>query len=205
MSAGASVDLEHTSKLVWFVERCGFFDVNLWMADGEGGNRVKLDLPTDVEMLAHHDWLAIKPRKAWTVAGKTWSADTLLGIRLDTFLAGGRDFTVLFEPARRRTLQGFFWSAGRLVLSILDNLQPVFEVVTPSDKGWARQGLTGLPAIGVVDMSAARCRSIGEQWRPGRDRAGSADAAFLDAARSRQGPGRCSSDRRRRSRPKAWW
>ena len=131
----------------------GFFDVNLWLADGEGGNRVKLDLPTDVEMLAHHDWMAIKPRKAWTVAGKTWPADTLLGIRLDTFMAGGRDFTVLFEPARRRTLQGFFWSAGRLVLSILDNLQPVFEVLTPSDDGWARQGLTGLPAIGVVDMS----------------------------------------------------
>ena len=153
MSAGGGVDLEHTSKLVWYVEHVGFFDVNLWMADGEGGNRVKLDLPTDVEMLTHHNWMAIKPRKAWTVAGKTWPADTLLGIRLDAFMAGGRDFTVLFEPAGRRVLQGFFWSAGRLVLSILDNLQPVFEVLTPSDDGWARQGLTGLPAIGVVDMS----------------------------------------------------
>jgi prolyl oligopeptidase len=153
MSAGAAVDLEHTSKLVWYVEHAGFFDVNLWLADGEGANRVKLDLPTDVEMLAHHDWMAIKPRKAWTVAGKTWPADTLLGIRLGAFMAGSRDFTALFEPAGRRTLQGFFWSAGRLVLSILDNLQPVFEVRTPSDDGWARQGLTGLPEIGVVDMS----------------------------------------------------
>ena len=62
------------------VEYVGFFDVNLWMADGEGGNRVKLDLPTDIEMLTHHGWMAIKPRKAWTVAGKTWPADTLLGI-----------------------------------------------------------------------------------------------------------------------------
>ncbi len=96
MSAGGSVDLEHTSKLVWYVEYAGFFDVNLWMADGEGANRVKLDLPTDVEMLTHYGWMAIRPRKAWRVAGKTWPADTLLGIQLDTFLAGGRDFSVLF-------------------------------------------------------------------------------------------------------------
>ena len=38
-------------------------------------------------------------------------------------------------------------------MSILDNLQPVFEILAPSDDGWARQGLTGLPSIGVVDVS----------------------------------------------------
>lgn len=153
MLAGAAVDLEHVSKRVWYVEYVGFFDVNLWMADGEGRRLVKVDLPTDAQMVSHHDWMAIKPRKPWTVAGKTWPADTLLGMRLDTFMAGGRDFTVLFEPVGRRVLEGFFWSAGRLVLSILDNLQPMFEVLTPSDGGWMRQGLTGLPAIGVVNIS----------------------------------------------------
>ncbi len=153
MLAGAAVDLEHVSKRVWYVEYAGFFDANLWMADGEGRSRVKVDLPTDAQMVSHYDWMAIKPRKPWTVAGRTWPADTLLGMRLDTFMAGGRDFTVLFEPAGRRVLEGFFWSAGRLVLSILDNLQPMFEVLTPSDGGWTRQGLTGLPAIGVVNIS----------------------------------------------------
>jgi prolyl oligopeptidase len=153
MSAGAGVDREHASKLVWYAEQIGFFDVNLWMADSEGANRVKLDLPTDVELLTHYDWMAIKPRKAWTVGGKTWPADCLLGIRLDAFMAGKRDFAVLFEAAARRVLQGVFWNTGRLVLSILDNLQPVFEVLTPADTGWTRQGLTGLPTIGVVDVS----------------------------------------------------
>ena len=59
---------------------------------------------------------------------------------------------MLFEPAERRVLQGFFWSGGRLVLSILDDLKPVFEVLTPSDGGWARRRCTGLPAIGVVNV-----------------------------------------------------
>ncbi|MGO9475575.1 MAG: hypothetical protein ACLPWS_19545 [Rhodomicrobium sp.] len=47
--------------------------------------------------------------------------------------AGDRRFTKLFEPAARRALQGLFWSGDRLVLSILDNLKPVFEVLTPDE------------------------------------------------------------------------
>ena len=156
-------------------------------------------------MLTHHDWMAIKPRKAWTVAGKTWPADTLLGIRMDTFMAGNRDFTVLFEPAGRRVLQGFFWSARRLVLSILDNLQPVFEVLTPSDDGWARQGLTGLPAIGVVDMSpldVEASESNGDLVATVQDPLTPHSLMLLAEGK---GAGRCSSDRRRHSRRKAWW
>jgi prolyl oligopeptidase len=58
----------------------------------------------------------------------------------------------LFEPAERRALQGFFWSGGRLVLSILDDLKPVFEALTPSLGGWSRERITGLPDIGVANV-----------------------------------------------------
>ena len=74
------------------------------------------------------------------------------GSSLPAFLAGERDFTVLFEPGERRALQHFFWSDGQLVVSILDELQPVFEVLTPSANGWARSKLSGLPEIGVVNV-----------------------------------------------------
>jgi prolyl oligopeptidase len=74
-----------------------------------------------------------------------------LGIRFDAFLAGSRDFTLLFEPGPRRVLTGFTWTAGRLILSISDNLDPVFEVVTPGPD-WTRTTLAGLPPIGVVDV-----------------------------------------------------
>jgi prolyl oligopeptidase len=49
----------------------------------------------------------------------THAPDTLLGIGLDGFLAGERRFEVLFTPADRRALQGFFWCSGRLVISVL--------------------------------------------------------------------------------------
>jgi len=48
-------------------------------------------------------------------------------------------------------LTGFTWNAGRLVLSISDNLDPVFEVLDP-EAGWAHTTLAGLPRIGVVDV-----------------------------------------------------
>jgi prolyl oligopeptidase len=154
MSAGAAVDRTEATKTVWFYDSIGFFDADVWLADAAGDHRIKLDLPTDVQVDAHRGWITIKPRTAWTVGGKTYPGDTLLGMKLDTFLAGGRDFAVLFEPGARRSLQDFSWSGYQLVLSILDNLQPVFEVLTPSEGEWARTRLTGLPEIGVVSVSS---------------------------------------------------
>ena len=154
MSAGAAVDRTEATKTVWFYDSIGFFDADVWLADAAGEHRIKLDLPTDVQVDAHRGWITIKPRTAWTVGGKTYPGDTLLGMKLDTFLAGGRDFAVLFEPGARRSLQDFSWSGYQLVLSILDNLQPVFEVLTPSEGEWARTRLTGLPEIGVVSVSS---------------------------------------------------
>ena len=153
MAAGGGVDRTQAAKTVWLYDSTGFFDVKLWHADGAGEHMVSLDLPTDVHVDTHRGWIAVKRRTAWTVGGKTYPGDTLLGMRLQAFLDGGRAFTVLFEPGKRRSLQDFSWNAGQLVLSILDNLQPVFEVLTPSDAGWSRMGLIGLPRIGVVTVS----------------------------------------------------
>ena len=58
----------------------------------------------------------------------------------------------LFEAGPRRAVQDFFWAGDRLVISILDELRPVFEVWTPAADGWTRGKLPGLPEIGVVDV-----------------------------------------------------
>jgi prolyl oligopeptidase len=136
---------------IWFTDRIDFFNLQLWLGD-ETGPKTKLDLPTDVWLDAQRDWLALRLRSAWTVAGMTYDRDSVLGISLSAFLAGDRQFTVLFEPGKRRALQGFFWTAGELVLTILDELRPVFEICTPSANGWARRTQQGLPAIGVIDV-----------------------------------------------------
>jgi prolyl oligopeptidase len=150
---GVYVDVDDTGSAprVWFIDRIDFFNQNIWLGD-ETGAKSKLELPTDTSMEAHRDWLAVKLRTAWTVGGKTFAPDAVLGISLSAFLAGDRNFTVVFEPGLRRALQGFFWAAGKLVLSILDELRPAFEICTPSANGWARAHLPGIPTIGVVDV-----------------------------------------------------
>ena len=151
IGAFSNVDRTAATPRIWFIERLGFFDMNLWLGD-ETGAKTRLDLPTDIWMEAHQDWFVVKRRAAWTVGGQTHTPDTVLGISLSAFLAGHRDFVVVLEPTPRRALQGLFWSAGRLVLPILDEMKPTFEVLTPSATGWTRTGLPGLPKIGVVDI-----------------------------------------------------
>jgi prolyl oligopeptidase len=149
----AYCDFDNTGSVprVWFIDRLDFFSQNIWLGD-ETGAKTRLELPTDVWMEAHRDWLVVKLRTAWTVGGRTFAPDVVLGISLSAFLAGDRNFTMVFEPGSRRALQGWFWAAGRLVLSILDELRPVFEICTPQANGWTRERLRGFPDVGVVDV-----------------------------------------------------
>jgi prolyl oligopeptidase len=151
MAVSASVDRTGAAPRVWFVEQLDFFNHNLWLGD-EAGTRQKLDLPEDAEMDCHGDWLAVKPRKPWTMGTQTYAPDTVLGISLSRFLAGARDFQILCEAGPRRAVQHLFWAGDRLVISILDELRPVFDVWTPAAAGWTRGKLPGLPEIGVVDV-----------------------------------------------------
>jgi prolyl oligopeptidase len=151
MGAFSEVDRTDGNRRVWFAERLDFFNGNLWLGD-ENGVRLKLDLPTDAHPDFHRGWLALRLRKPWTVGAQTYAADTVLGMSLPAFLAGNRHFEILFEAGSRRAVQHLFWTDGKLILSILDELRPVFEVWTPSANGWARASLPGMPEIGVVDV-----------------------------------------------------
>jgi len=151
MSVWADVDRESERERLVFVERTGFFDAVVWIGD-RTGPRTRIDLPTDAWVRWHRGWLAVRRRTSWTVHGAVYAPDTLLAISFAAFLSGDRRFEKLFEPAERRALQGFFWSGNRLFLSILDELRPVFEALTPSDAGWTRETVTGLPDIGVANI-----------------------------------------------------
>ena len=151
MAVWSDVDRDAPEERVWFVERLGCFDMAVWIGD-RSGPKIRLELPTDVSGYWHRGWLALRRRTAWTIGGETHPPDTVLGISFPAFLAGDRRFTKLFEPTERRALQGFFWCGERLVLSILDDLKPVFEALTPSESGWSRERITGLPDIGVANV-----------------------------------------------------
>jgi prolyl oligopeptidase len=151
MAVWADLDRDSEEECVRFSERLGFFDEIVRIGD-RGGPRTRLDVPTDASIEWHRGWLALKRRTPWTIGGQTHPPDTVLGISFAAFLAGDRQVERLFEPAGRRALRGFFWCGGRLVLSVFDNLRPVFEALTPSAAGWSRAPITGLPEFGIASL-----------------------------------------------------
>lgn len=107
---------------------------------------VRLDVPLDADVDVDRDWLTLRLKSDWEVGGTTHPADAYLAIALADFLAGGRDFQVLFTPAPRRVLEGAVWTDTRLVLTLLDNLENRVVIATPSDGAWKLEPVGGLPA-----------------------------------------------------------
>jgi prolyl oligopeptidase len=151
LSAWAGVDREGGRESIIFRDGIGFFDATIHIGDRDGP-RTLVPLPTDAHYTWQHGHIAVKPRTPWTVGGTTYAPDTLLGLALDDLLAGKVAPLVLFTPEPRRALQDFFWCEGRLVLSILDDLAPVFTILTPGEGAWAASDIPGLPRIGVVSL-----------------------------------------------------
>jgi prolyl oligopeptidase len=99
------------------------------------------------------------------MGGRTYAPDTVLGIGFEAYLAGARAFAVLFEPGPRRAIQRLFWAADTLVLAILDDLKPVYELLTPGPDGWSKRILPGMPTTGTASawpFDAERSESNGD-------------------------------------------
>ena len=146
-SMGAWGHYDRARDQLVFVDKTGFFDAAIWLGD-RSGPKQRMSWPDDAEASWHDGWLALKLRTSWKAGTAIYFPDTVLAIRMDAFLAGGRGFRVLFEATPRRAMQGMFWAGGSLVLSLLDELRPVFILFTPGS--WNERTLNGLPPVGTV-------------------------------------------------------
>ncbi|KTS09402.1 peptidase S9 [Methylobacterium radiotolerans] len=147
---GAS-DRQTGAERIMVVEQLDFFDAAIHVGD-RAGLHVRLDLPTHAEVHLHRNHVAVRPRQPWTVDGVAYATDTVLAIALPDLLAGSRAFTVLWQPDERRALQGVFWSAGRLIVDVLEDLRPTYRAFEPGPGGWTERPLAGLPALGSVHL-----------------------------------------------------
>ena len=146
-SMAASGQYDRANDRLIFVETLDFYNARVFDGDRTGPKR-QFDLPTDAGYNYDRGWLVVCPRYAWTVADRVFAPDTVVGIGLQAFLDGDRSFTVLFEPGDRRALQGFSWIGGALMISVLEELRPVFLLAEPGT--WAVRELAGLPQAGTA-------------------------------------------------------
>jgi prolyl oligopeptidase len=119
-----------------------------------GGRLVKLDLPDDAQMRGFFkDQMLVSLRTDWAVGATTYPQDALLAIDLDDFLAGKRDFDVLFEPEERVAFDEIADTADQLLYTTLDNVYSRLYRLTFGETGWSREEIE-LPGLGTVELGS---------------------------------------------------
>ena len=134
-----------------------FFKGETFLLDRDGGKR-RIEVPESAQPSVHREWLLVELREDWTVGGKSFVAGSLIATGFDAFMAGERDFTILFTPSDTTALAGHSWTRNHLVLNVMEDVKNRLYVLTPpaeaAGNDWQRQPMPGAPAIGKVSVSA---------------------------------------------------
>ncbi|UKA63366.1 prolyl oligopeptidase family protein [Arthrobacter sp. FW306-04-A] len=117
-----------------------------------------IDVPTDVNLSSHREWLMFRPRQDWNVGDATYPAGSLLAADFEGYLSGARDFTVLFTPDSHTSLQSWSWTRDYLLLNLLHDVSSEIRVLDPARKdsagGWAVTLLDACPPLHDVNAYA---------------------------------------------------
>ncbi|MBT8163090.1 MULTISPECIES: prolyl oligopeptidase family protein [Arthrobacter] len=132
-----------------------------------------IEVPTDVNLSSHRDWLMFRPRQDWTVEGMTFPAGSLLAADFEDYLSGARDFTVLFTPDEHTSLQSWSWTRDYLLLNLLHDVSSEIRVLDPARKdntgGWAMTLLDACPPLHDVNAYAVDDEDEAESDDAGND------------------------------------
>ncbi|QDW66950.1 prolyl oligopeptidase family serine peptidase [Luteimonas granuli] len=156
---------DHTPGFVRdFVTRTiAFYNDELYLRNADG-SLVKVDAPNSAQKSVHREWLGLELREPWEVGGTTYRAGSLLVARFDEYMAGKREFEVLFEPTATTSLAGASFTKNHLVLNVLDDVKNRLSVLTPGPGGWTRSPLAGVPEFGTVSASAVDSDESDALW-----------------------------------------
>src|SRR6185295_12919434 len=124
---------------------------------------VKLDIPDDAIFGLFRDWLTLTLRSDWNVGGATHKAGSLLAVKLDSFLNGGRKFDTLFEPQPRVSLQGVATLKNAIVLELSENVHTRVVETAPGATGWTTREMK-LPGRGTANVRAVDPDVSDEIW-----------------------------------------
>lgn len=86
------------------------------------GTHHEIEVPTDVQVSLHRQWVLFAPQTDWTHQGQLIPAGSLALSQLTDFLDDGRIAQVVFAPDAKTSLQGLDFTANYLLVSVLHDV-----------------------------------------------------------------------------------
>ena len=137
-----------------------------WLRDGE---MVRLDKPDSAVARQHREWLLLSLRDDWQVGDAAYAAGSLLACRFDDFVAGGRDFHVLFAPTPTTSLAGWSSTRSHVLVGMLEDVKSRIHAWRFADGAWSGTPLPGLPAFGSVGATPVDAEEGDDYWLTATD------------------------------------
>jgi prolyl oligopeptidase len=143
---GASVQRSQGFEYVVLRQAIDFYDSQYFLRRHD--ELIPIDIPQDAGLDTFGDQLIVWLRTEWL----GFVGGSVIAMPFEGFLRGERAFTALFAPTDRSALEGWTHTAGRLVLTVIDNVRTRLEVLTHSDGEWQHRHLS-LPTNGTAHAS----------------------------------------------------
>jgi prolyl oligopeptidase len=133
-----------------FISRqIGFYASELFLREGD--KLTKVDKPDDANAYTVRDQLIFELRSDWNVNGQRYPQGALLATDFRKFMAGERQFDMLFTPTPTSSLDGVAATRSTLMLNILENVKSRIVEFTRVDGKW-QQRKVDAPAFGTLEV-----------------------------------------------------
>ena len=139
VAAFATVDKTPNFERTVFGHSADFYNTEInGLVDGK---LVKIDKPSDAALSWQREWAFLLLKSDFKVAERTYKSGSLLAIKFDALMRGGRSFELLFEPTATRSLSrsGPTTTRDFLLLNILDNVSGRIEELQYLGGKWQRR------------------------------------------------------------------
>jgi len=128
----------------------------------EGGKLVRVEKPEDADGGIWDDELVLRLRSEWAVNGTTYKKGSLIVSKLKPFMAGKREFQVLFEPTKQSSLASWTGTKTHLLIDVLADVKNQITVFS-----WQKEKWVGAPlkeSAGAIKINPVEGNTSDDVW-----------------------------------------
>jgi prolyl oligopeptidase len=151
LGVGAYKDFTPGYDFQFISRQIGFYSSELFLREGDKLTRV--EKPEDANAYTVRDQLIIELRSNWDVNGQQYPQGALLATDFRKFMAGERQFEVLFTPTPASSLDGVSATRSALLMNVLDNVKNRLVEVRREGGKWVQRKVDA-PAFGTLEAHA---------------------------------------------------